>query len=261
MIIYNSVVRRNFGFIFLLVLPACVVAQKWEVGTGVGVNQYKGDVMPTYKPLVVRPAANAFVRMNFSRAVSFKAQGMFGGVVGKDKFMKSDPYHQSREYSFNAILMEGSGQIEYNFLNFRTNASRIVDNWTPYVFGGYGATLIDSKALLKTDINPSVFTPYNTNKTEQVMILGIGFKKQWRNQWNWGIEFGARHTTTDFLDNIGYSSGNLTLLLPQGVVPSDPKFKYLLKYQIPGTKVKDMYYYTNFSISYVFYKVHCPTRR
>jgi Domain of unknown function (DUF6089) len=261
MIIYNSVVRKTFGFISLFVFPSIVFAQKWEVGTGVGVNQYKGDVMPTYKPLIVRPAASAFVRMNYSRAVSFKAQGMYGGVVGKDKFIKSDPFHQAREYSFNATLMEGSGQVEYNFLNFRTNASRIVDNWTPYVFGGYGATLIDSKALLKTDKDPTVFTPYNTNKTEQVMILGIGFKKQWRGQWNWGIEFGARHTTTDFLDNIGYSSGKFEVLLPPGVVPSDPKFQYLLKYQIPGTKVKDMYYYTNFSISYVFYKVYCPPRR
>lgn len=261
MIISNSVVRKTFGFIFLFILPVIVIAQKWEIGTGVGVNQYKGDVMPTYKPLVVRPAGSAFVRMNYNRAVSFKAQGMYGGVVGNDKFMKSDPYHLAREYSFKATLIEGSGQIEYNFLNFRTNASRIVDNWTPYVFGGYGATLIQSRALMKTDKDPTVFTPYNTSKTEQVLMLGIGFKKQWRNQWNWGVEFGARHTTSDFLDNIGYSGGKFEILLPPGVVPSDPKFRYLLKYQIPGTKVKDVYYYTNFSISYVFYKVHCPTRR
>lgn len=263
MIICKLVVRKTFGLVSLILLqlggvPSSVFAQKWEIGAGAGVCSYKGDVMPTFKPLVVRPGGSAFVRMNYSRAVSFKVQGMYGGVVGKDKFMKSDPFRQAREFSFNATLIEGSGQIEYNFLNFRTTSSRIVNNWTPYVFGGYGATLIESRAKIKTDINPSVFFPYNSNKTEQAMILGIGFKKQWRGQWNWGVEFGARHTTTDFLDNIGYSNGNLQINIPPGVNPSDPKFRYLLKYQVPGTKVKDMYYYTNFSISYLFYKVHCP---
>jgi Domain of unknown function (DUF6089) len=117
--------------------------------------------------------------MNYSRAISFKVQGMYGGVVGNDKFVKSDPYHQAREYSFNATLIEGSGQIEYNFLNFRTSSSRIVKNWTPYVFGGYGATLIESKSLFKTDKDPTVFTPFSSNKTEQVIILG------------WAMELGC----------------------------------------------------------------------
>ena len=263
MIIYKLVVSKTIGLFFLIVFTSNVFAQKWEVGASAGVCQYKGDVMPTFKPLIVRPGGSVFVRMNYSRSVSFKAQGLFGGVVGNDKFIKSDPYRQSREYSFNTILAEGSGQIEYNFLNFRTTSSRIVDNWTPYVFGGYGATLIQTKSKIKTDITStgSVFAPYSSNKTEQAMLLGIGFKKQWRGQWNWGVEFGARHTTTDFLDNLGYSGGNLQINIPPGVNPSDPKFVYLLKYQVPGTKAKDVYYYTNFSISYVLYKVHCPTPR
>jgi hypothetical protein len=266
MIICKLVVRKIFGLISLIVLqsggvPSSVFAQTWEIGAGVGVCQYKGDVMPTYKPLVVRPGANTFVRMNFSRSVSFKAQAVIGQVHGADKLVKNDPLHQSREYSFDANLIEGGGQIEYNFLNFRTNASRIVNNWTPYVFGGYGITIIDTKSQSKTDVNPSVFSPYSSNKNEQYMSLGIGIKKQWQRhgQWNWGFEFGARRVNSDFLDNFGYySDGTYPLNLPAGIVPSDAKFQYLIKYQIPNTKVRDMYYYTNFSISYLFYKVHCP---
>lgn len=261
MIIYKLVISRILWVGILLILSLNLLAQKWEVGGSIGVNQYKGDVVPKFKPLIARPAGSGFVRMNLSRAVSIKAQAMYGSVTGDDRFMSSDPYHQAREYHFKADLAEGSAQIEYNFLNFRTNASRIVNNWTPYVFGGYGATYIQSKAFLKTDINPTVFTPYSTRKAEQVAILGIGFKKQWKDRWNWGVEFGARHTTSDYIDNLGYSDGKFQILLPAGVVPSNPKFQYLLKYQIPGTKAKDIYYYTNFSISYIIYKVYCPRPR
>ena len=264
MTICKLVVRKTLSLIFLVGLQSSVFAQKWEIGTGIGVCQYKGDVMPTYKMLVVRPGANAFVRMNYSRSLSLKAQGMIGQVHGDDKLVKTDPLHRSREYSFDANLIEAGGQLEYNFLNFRTSASRIVNNWTPYVFGGFGVTVINTKSQSKTDINPSTFSPYASNKNEQYVSLGVGFKKQWKRKgkWNWGVEFGARRVNSDFLDNFGYySDGTYPLNLPVGINPSDPKFQYLLKYQVPNTKVRDMYYYTNFSISYLFYKIHCPPPR
>lgn len=261
MIISKLVVLKIFVLVSVFVFYTSGFAQKWEIGLGAGACQYKGDVMPTFKPLIARPGGNAFVRMNYSRSVSFKAQALIGKVHGDDKLVKTDPLHQSREYSFDATLMEGGGQIEYNFLNFRTTSSRIVSNWTPYVFGGIGLTLINTKSQSKTDINPSVFSPYSSNKNEQFLALGIGFKKQWqrRGKWNWGVEFGARRVNTDFLDNFGYySDGTYPLNLPANINPSTEKFRYLIKYQVPNTKVRDMYYYTNFSISYLFYKVHCP---
>ncbi len=264
MIILKLVVRKTFGLVSLIILqsggvPSSVFAQKWEIGTGAGFCQYKGDVMPSFKPLVARPGASIFGRMNYSRSLSLKAQAMIGQVHGNDKLVKADPLHQSREYSFDAKLIEAGGQIEYNFMNFRTSASRIVNNWTPYVFGGYGVTIIETKSQSKTDINPSVFAPYSSNKSEQYMSLGIGFKKQWRDKWNWGVEFGARRVNSDFLDNFGYyGDGTYPLSLPPNINTADPKFQYLLKYQVPNTKVKDMYYYTNFSISYLIYKIYCP---
>ncbi len=261
MIIYKIDSRKLFFLIAFIAIHAVTFAQLWEIGAGAGACQYKGDVMPTYKMLVARPGASIFGRMNYSRSISLKAQGMIGSVYGDDKLVKTDPLHRSREFSFDAKLMEFGGQIEYNFLNFRTNASRIVDNWTPYVFGGYGMTIINTTSSSKTDINPSVFSPYASNKNEQYMSIGFGFKKQWqrRARWNWGFEFGARRVNSDFLDNFGYySDGTYPLSLAPTLKPSDAKFQYLIKYQVPNTKVKDMYYYTNFSISYLFYKVHCP---
>ena len=255
-------VKKTLVLLSFLGSFSSLFAQRWEIGAGGGVLSYKGDVMPTYKPFVVRPGANAFVRMNYSRSLSIKAQGMIGKVHGDDNLV-NDPLHHSREFSFDANIIEAGGQIEYNFLNFRTNASRIVNNWTPYVFGGAGVSMIKSKSQRKIDINPSVFSAYAPNQIrEQYYSIGIGFKKQWRSQWNWGIEFGARRVNSDFLDTFGYyPDGSYPLNIPTNINTTDPKFQYLLKYQVPNTKVRDMYYYTNFSISYLFYKIHCPPSR
>jgi Domain of unknown function (DUF6089) len=258
MIIYNSVVRKTFGFISLFVLPVSVLAQKWEVGIGAGICNYKGDIMPSFKPFVARPGGSAFVRMNWTRSISLKAQGMFGGLAGNDKAIKSDPYHQARGHSFTAVILEGIGQIEYNFANFRTTSSRVINNWTPYVFGGYGGTTVQTKAKLAS-INNAL---YLTRSSPNFVALGIGFKKEWRNQWNWGVEFGSRWTNTDLIDAVGYErDGDISQTTTVGSPPAII-YPYLFqKNQTPGTKAKDMYYYTNFSISYLFYKVHCPTRR
>lgn len=257
MIIDKSVVRISFGFIFSLAFSVNIFAQKWEIGAGAGVCQYKGDIMPNYKIFVVRPGGSVFARMNVSRSISLKAQGMYGGVTGNDKFMRSDPYHQGRAYSFNATIAEVSGQIEYNFLNFRTTNARTVKNWTPYVFGGYGGATVNTKAQRKSTNNP-VFT---TKSSPNFISLGIGIKKQWKSQWNWGVEFGTRWISDDFLESVGYYPDGTYKNTNSSTLPT-LTFPYTFeKNQVPGTSAKDMYYYTNFSISYLFYKVHCPNPR
>lgn len=260
MIIHNSVIRIFLGLILTLILQNNTIAQRWEIGVGAGVSHYKGDIMPTFKPFTARPAGSIFVRMNWTRSISLKVQGMTGLLAGNDDAIKSDPYHQARGQSFSATMLEGIGQIEYNFLNFRTTSSRIVNNWTPYVFGGYGGTTINTKAKLASINNPL----YLTRSSPNFVALGIGIKKEWRSQWNWGIEFGARWTNNDLIDAVGYErDGDVSQQTTTTANPSTiPVAPYLFqKFQTPGTKAKDMYYYTNFSISYLFYKVHCPTRR
>jgi hypothetical protein len=256
MIIYYSIIRKTFFLIYLFTLSSISYSQRWEVGVGVGICNYKGDIMPSFKPFFARPAGSTFIRMNCTRSVSFKVQGMFGGIAGDDKAIKSDPYHLARGHSFSAIILEGIGQIEYNFANFRTTASRIVNNWTPYVFGGYGGTTIQTRAKLATINNPT----YTARSSPSFLALGIGFKKEWKNQWNWGIEFGSRWTNIDLIDAVGYKDGIVQIAPSLTLTPVIFPYSYQ-KNQIPGTKVNDMYYYTNFSVSYLFYKVHCPPRR
>lgn len=235
-------------------------AQKLEIGTGVGVVQYKGDLYTSYRPFSGNAGANLFVRYNLSRAVSIKVSGMIGKASAKDSKI-DNPLNQIRNFSFTTDIQEAAIYCEYNFLNFRTNASRIRSNWTPYVFGGYGMYSTQKTTLTHQFYGGSP-SQQITEHTEYALPFGIGFKKQWRNKWNWGIEFGARKLFTDEFDGFGYKKdidGNETSTFAISAASSpNPIDKQIYS---PTTKLKDMYYYTNIYVSYVFYKVHCPPRR
>jgi len=261
-------VKKSLFLILLIGALPKLQAQMWEVGAGVGGMNYKGDVLPKFKPLVVGPGANIFARMNYSRSLSLKANAIIGKIHGDDTDL-NDPFHKVREFNFNSSIMEAGGQIEYNFMNFRTSASRIINNWTPYVFGG-GAYTIYTYNAQRIDITVDASlnqiktpTKYSKGNRRNSWILGIGFKKELNARWNWGMEFGTRWVNDDLVDGFGYdSNGNYDTRTTSGTPTIiDAALLREKKRQVPGTKAKDMYYYTNISISYLFYKVHCPPRR
>lgn len=204
-------------------------AQKIELGVGVGGLNYKGDISPNFHPSFVKPGANLFFRYNYSRAVSFKAQGMVGSF-GADETKVNDPFNVARGMSFNTRIAEGSIQAEYNFLSYKTN--RRQRNFTPYLFLGVG--------VASANVNNSV-TGINS-KMPLVIPFGVALKGQIKNNWGWGVEFGTRKTYSDYLDNLGI----------------DSYLNATNRFQQADYAHNDMYYFTTFSLSYTFFKIECP---
>lgn len=240
-------------------------AQKLEIGVGTGLLQYKGDLQPNYKLFSGRPAANGFVRYNLLPALSVKTQGIVGFIAGKDSRI-TGPQHGKRAYEFSQMLTEFGGQIEYNFLDFRTSRSLRKSEGSPYLFVGYNIWTVSNRSNNLLDIAlPSGTYTYLTQKTQpsssNAIVYGVGYKKVWKSNWNIGAEFGARKLDTDIFDNFGYQSvDNIGTIGPSRAV--DPSLNLpLSKFNVPNTHLYDMYFYLNFSVSYVFYKVHCPNPR
>lgn len=206
-----------------------LLAQKIEVGLGLGAMHYKGDISPSFHPTFARPGGNVFFRYNLSRAVSLKANALYGGIYADDAKV-NNPFNQARGRSFSTRIAEAGAQIEYNFLSYKFNVRRR-HNWSPYVFGG----------MAYSSFNPSGAPTASYKRTGVVLPFGIGMKVQFKQHWNWGIEFGTRRTFTDYLDNWGEGSS----------IPNQ-------KLQQADPTNKDMYYFTTFSISYMFFKVVCP---
>jgi hypothetical protein len=229
-------------------------AQKIEIGAGLGPTYYKGDLQPGFRIFNPSVGSNIFFRYNATRVISLKANGFFGFIKGDDS-KSGNPLNKERDLSFRSRILDYNAQLEYNFLNFRTHNGRYESNWTPYLFGGLGQIKYVRKTLIShtTSINERLGSP------DYVLPFGIGFKKIRYGQWNFGVEFGTRvllnRKNADLFDGFGYDIDNQL----QSKYTSTVIVKDLLRY--PNTPQKDKYFYINFSISYLFYKVHCPPGR
>jgi opacity protein-like surface antigen len=210
----------------LTVQLSTVQAQKIELGGGLGVFNYKGDISPSFKFRFFKPGGSLFFRYNPNQALSLRAELAAGLIGAADEYSK-DPFQQARNLSFRTRITEASAVAEYNFLDYAEK--RFAVNWTPYVFGGLGVS----------KFKPDVVTD-NYKTTSLVLPYGVGIKYQIRRPWNIGLEYGTRKTFSDYYDNLG----------------GDPKSTVKLEQGDPSRK--DTYYYIRLSISYTFYRIVCP---
>lgn len=207
-------------FIFFVLSTLFAQAQKHEFGFGVGGTNYKGDYTnDNFELKNYRPAILLFYKNNYTPAVGLRYHIMVGGIKADDP-KSSDPVYVKRGMSFQNVLYEGAMQIEYNFLNYRSNSGRVT--WTPYFAGGLGLFY---------------FLPYSNSNTipiQPIVPVGIGLRIRMGHRWNFSAEAVARKTFTDLLDNVSEETygGNANTL--------------------------DWYFYNGICISYSLYKVYCP---
>lgn len=220
----------------LLLAIACLgcivqaIAQRYEIGAGVGAGNYKGDVAPALRIDNSKLGANLFFRYNPFYFLGLRANLMVTDLLGRDSIF-TDPFQQKRNFYFNSNLREFALTAEYNFFNFRkTSNRRKTEKWCPFLFGGVAIANYGGR------------TNYLENRdysgTHVVLPFGVGVKHYLHPNWNLGFEFGARKTFTDRIDGIDYN-------------PSNTKFRQSNPYS------RDMYYFAGITLSYVFYSVRC----
>lgn len=202
-------------------------AQNFELGAGGGIMLYKGDLAPGLTPKFVRPAAQIFIRHNPGRAISLKYSFALGKIFADDSETNNN-FANRRNFSFNTRITEAAATAEYNFLDYRSDKSR--KPFSPYLFAGI--------AVFKFDPVENLLPDYKL--TQIALPFGVGLKYVLAGQWNLGLEFGARKTFTDYLDNLG---GDLNTAS---------------KFGNGNPNNKDMYVYAALSVSYTFYKIRCP---
>ena len=198
-----------------------------ELGAGVGVLNYTGDLNNQYKFRTQRPAATVFFKYNINDATLFRASVTGGRLFGTDEF-SDNPISQVRAQSFKIFLFEASTVFEYNFINMKTNNPHIFGS--PYLFGGIGIAGFSGAAQKDGTYSP----------IQPVVPLGAGVKVSVTPHIYIGLEFGARITFFDYIDGVSYG---------------DPRFK---NFEFGNWYDNDTYYFLNLSASYTFYKIACP---
>jgi hypothetical protein len=212
--------------IIFLLLTVSIRAQLIEFGGGVGVLNYSGDLIRGYQVSNIKPALTAHYRMNFSKELSLKWQGVLGTIQSQD--VPIDNFAALRNYSYSLRVGEISSVVEYHFLDYKHEKSLI--RWSPYAFGGFGIMRV-LRAANKRD-------EYNTNQA--VVPFGLGFKQLVGKRFSLDAEFGVRKTYFDWLDNTS---------------DSDLSIK---DYQYGNPNDNDWYTFFGVTLSFILYEIPCP---
>ena len=180
-------------------------------------------------------AITAFYRRDVSVPITVRG-GLTAGLLRADDgnvggFNGAVPPLQAyRQANTKGGLVEASAVAEYNFMDFHRRTDKV--HFTPYLFGGVAVfyantTTVSNAGLDALDRKGSMIG--------FAIPVGVGAKLALSTHWNIGLEIGARKALTDKLDQLDDQS-------PFLVNPHD----------------QDWYYYNGLSLSYTFYKIHCP---
>ncbi len=175
-----------------------------------GISFYIGDLNQTGYLKYQDPAGGIGFRHNFNKRFSFRAAGLLANVHAGDAD-SDDPVQRERNLSFKSIIIEGSAQMEFNFLPFKLGTDYF---FCPYIFLGLGGFHFNPKAELNgvwynlqplsTEGEGTAFNPGSSRYPLNSICIPFGFGFKWAlNKYiGIGIESGMRKTFTDYLDDV-----------------------------------------------------------
>jgi len=200
-------------FITIFLFPFMLNAQYFDIGLQGGASNYQGDLTPETIWSSVgdsHAAIGAFARYNFNSYISTRVSFTRATISGSDLEAKSEG-RRRRNLHFTSPLTEVALTGEFNIFGY--TPSNLYADYSPYIFGGISLFQFNPQTEyleqwvelqpLGTEGQglPGYEAPYSLR---QISIpFGAGFKFNINEYWTFGVEFGARKTFTDHLDDVG----------------------------------------------------------
>jgi len=206
--------------------------QRHELGAGVGVWNYKGELAPYINYQSPRLGFSVLWRQNWNGALSTRLSFSHGNIEAHDSDLNT-PLARRRQYSFQTELSELAAILEYNFFYYRNPCP--FQGWSPYLLMGVAAFRMNPAQNISPD-----YSLYQLS-----VPMGVGMKVVLGKHWNLNAEVGARKTFTDYLDDL-YTNKRL--------LPARPA-----KYYTGNTYDKDWYFFSAIHLTYTFYAKPCPS--
>jgi hypothetical protein len=232
----------------IIIIPASLSAQPYvEVGLFGGVANYYGDMTHDYVVInESHPAYGGFVKYNFDWWKSIKFNIYSGTISAADK--NSDRANLNvRNLSFTSDVTEAAVTFEYNIGGYRPVEFK--KRIAPYVYAGLAGFHYNPKAFyegewydlqpLGTEGQGMLIWPYREKYRlyEVAIPFGMGVKFAMTERWNLGLEYGARWTFTDYLDDVSRTYVDRNLLIEANGIDaynlSNRSGEYLLADPLP----------------------------
>lgn len=208
-----------------------------ELGIGIGATNYRGEIAPEYQFKNNRPAFTVFYRKDVSVPITLRGSFTAGFLRADDGNVKGEnggvsPLQSYRQANTKGSVLEASAVVEYNFLDYHYRTDKV--HFTPYLFAGIAAFYANTTTATN---NPALISSFNRDGSMVGFAIpaGVGIKYALSEHLNLGLEAGVRKAFSDQIDHLADQD-------PLLVNPHD----------------QDWYYYSGVSLSYTFYKIHCP---
>lgn len=194
--------RRISLISFCIALFLQLSAQYNEIGVQIGLSNYVGDLSEyKLKSDGYGSLIGVFGRRNFTKHLSGKVSFLKGEISGDDQFAKSLSI-QERNLNFRSNVLELSVTGEYNLSPYNIRAKQ---TGVPYVFTGLAFTHFNPQAQMRGswyDLQPLETEGVSYNRYIIAVPFGLGMKFNISYKVNFSLEFGARKTFTDYLDDV-----------------------------------------------------------
>jgi hypothetical protein len=203
MTVFNRLVFLCF---FSLIFNVLSAQEGIEAGGWIASVNYFGDLNTNLRLNRPGPAAGFGIRYNFNERICTKLSGNIGRVQAYDKD-SPNIYERARNLHFQSIVADAGLQLEFNFLEYIHGSKD--NNWSPYLFLGFGVSYFDPKAEL--DGTWHSLRPLGTEgqfKGEEYYsvagnwVYGAGFKIDLSYEWSLNIDVSARRLFSDYLDDV-----------------------------------------------------------
>ena len=226
-------IMKTYKLLFLLLFSAVLSdlnAQTIDIGATAGASLYTGDM--TKSPFTfdeMKPGGTIFGEYSFESKAGIRASFTYAPVSGDDL---------NKESSFRRNLNFENNIWEFSVVGTYDIIDEYFSDIVPYVYGGLGVF----KHNPKTDYNGAEveLQPLGTegqgipgygekySLTGLALPFGGGVKYSLNDQFNVHFDYGARWTSTKYLDDVGSEQ----YALPSALFENNGRIAYDLAYKM-----------------------------
>lgn len=211
-----------------------------EFGLMSGMSHYSGDLTRSFfETKGFKPSVGIITRYSPGELVTFRLSAQYGSIEGRDDWYENQDDLARRNLSFRSNLWDFTGAIEVNLVRMQARQKSGV---YPYLFTGasvfrfnpeaqfiyepgsamdvylgtgpQGGRIYDQLAdrdgeyveLQPLGTEGQETTEFNERKryplTQIAIPVGGGLKFKLNHKWTLGVEYGARFTFTDYMDDV-----------------------------------------------------------
>lgn len=200
---------------FVLEVQAQAPKLEHEIGVGLGLANYYGDLNTQFGVDAVRPAATVFWRGNYGYRFCLKTSISHMQLAANDANSNSE-YQRQRNLSFHSQVTDINAQVELNFLKYVKNVyyNEMGSRFTPYLSFGGGVFFFNPKTYYRGqeyELQPLGTEGQTDQSYTQLgryhlyafsINYGAGFKVHLRRNISMGLDFRIHRTMTDYLDDV-----------------------------------------------------------